>query len=202
MGNQSSAPEPPPPPPPPQQLPPPLPPPCDLECQKQKNLALLKTAFDQAAETQDQDPAGYEKARIAYYTLLNGPGWLAIEKQRIAKEDVKPVLDDYNSQYNSLKSEQQSQSIFTNLANVLKSQESSDLESNAFLKKQLNEEKDKAQILDRLNSLNSIPQQTSYIPMILDIMYVLLMIAIVYVGYTKFSVIKNKFVASPNAMVT
>jgi hypothetical protein len=101
-----------------------------------------------------------------------------------------------------LKSEQQSQSIFTNLANVLKSQESSDLESNAFLKKQLNEEKDKAQILDRLNSLNSMPQQTSYIPMILDIVYVLLMIAIVYVGYTKFSVIKNKFVASPNAMVT
>lgn len=200
MGNQSSAPEPPPP--PPQQLPPPLPPPCDLECQKQKNLDLLKTAFDQAAETQDQDPTGYEKARIAYYTLLNGPGWLATEKQRIAKEDVKPVLDEYNSKYKSLKSEQQSQSIFTNLANVLKSQESSDLESNAFLKKQLNEEKDKAQILDRLNSLNSMPEQTSYIPMILDIVYVLLMIAIVYVGYTKFSVIKNKFVASPNAMVT
>lgn len=200
MGNQSSAPEPPPP--PPQQIPPPLPPPCDLECQKQKNLDLLKTAFDQAAENQDQDPAGYEKARIAYYTLLNGPGWLATEKQRIANEDVKPVLDDYNSKYKSLKSEQQSQSIFTNLANVLKSQESSDLESNAFLKKQLNEEKDKAQILDRLNSLNSMPEQTSYIPIILDIVYVLLMIAIVYVGYTKFSTIKNKFVASPNAMVT
>jgi hypothetical protein len=84
MGNQPSAPPSAPPSPSP-----PLPPPCDPNCQKQKDLALLKVALDTATENQDQDPAGYEKARIAYYTLLNGQGWLNTEKQRIATEDVQ-----------------------------------------------------------------------------------------------------------------
>ena len=47
MGNQTSAPTSS----PKEETPitiPPLPPPCDLECQKQKNLALLKTALDTA----------------------------------------------------------------------------------------------------------------------------------------------------------
>ena len=49
---------------------------CDLNCQKEKDLALLKTKLDDAEKTKDTDPDGYSKARIAYYTLLNGQGWL------------------------------------------------------------------------------------------------------------------------------
>ena len=189
MGNQPSAP------PPPSSSPlPPLPPPCDPNCQKQKDLELLKAALDTATENQDQDPAGYEKARIAYYTLLNGQGWLNTEKQRIATDEVQPVLNKYKTQYNSLKSDKQSQSIFTNLSNALISQKDSDKADNAFLKKQLINEKDKLDIINRLNVLTSVsPQSGSYIPLIIDIIIGILIIGVLYIGFTKIDSIKNIF---------
>jgi hypothetical protein len=194
MGNQPSAPPSTSPPAPP---PPPLPPPCDPNCQKQKDLALLKVALDTATENQDQDPARYEKARIAYYTLLNGQGWLNTEKQRIATEDVQPVLNKYNTQYNTLKSEKQSQSIFTNLSNALKAQEGADTADNAFLRKQLINDKDKLDVINRLNLLIAgtpeSPQSGSYIPLIIDILIGILIIGVLYIGFSKFESIKNIF---------
>ena len=191
MGNQPSAPPPPSPP------PPPLPEPCDLNCQKQKDLVLLKSALDTATENQDQDPDGYEKARIAYYTLLNGQGWLNTEKQRIATNEVQPILNKYNTQYNALKSEKQSQSIFTNLSNALIAQEGADIADNAFLKKQLASEKDRADVINRMNDLASgtpeNPQSGSYIPIIIDILIGVLMIAVLYIGFSKLESIKNIF---------
>jgi hypothetical protein len=199
MGNQPSAPAPPPPPPAPAPPPPPpLPPPCDLECQKQKDLALLKTALDTAAENQDQDPAGYERARIAYYSLLNGQGWLDTEKQRIAKEEVEPIVNSYNTNYATLKDEQKSQAVFVNLANNLKAQEAGDRQDNAFLQKQLNKEKDKAAVLNRLSLFNtSASPDYSYIPIIIDIIIALLMMSALYFGITKFDRIKNFFIGTP-----
>jgi hypothetical protein len=195
MGNQPSAPPSAPPSPSP-----PLPPPCDPNCQKQKDLAILKVALDTATENQDQDPAGYEKARIAYYTLLNGQGWLNTEKQRIATEDVQPVLNKYNTQYNALKSEKQSQSIFTNLSNALKAQEGADTADNAFLRKQLINDKDKLDVINRLNILTAgtpeSPQSGSYIPLIIDILIGILIITVLYIGFSKFESIKNIFGSS------
>jgi len=192
MGNQPSAP------PPPSSPPaPPLPPPCDLNCQKQKDLALLKSALDTAIKNQDQDPAGYEKARIAYYTLLNGQGWLNTEKQRIATDEVQPVLNKYRTQYNSLKGEKQSQSIFTNLSNVLIGQEGADTADNSFLKKQLAIEKDKVDVMNRMNDLlvgtPESPQSGSYIPLIVDIIIGILIIGVLFLGFTKLDSIKNMF---------
>jgi hypothetical protein len=188
MGNQPSAPAPPSSPPPP--APPPLPPPCDPDCQKQKNLVLLKSALDAIDET--QDPEGYQKARIAYFTLLNGQGWLNTEKQRIATEEVQPVLNNYTTQYNSLKGEKQSQSVFTNLSNALIAQEAVDGSDNAFLKKEMAIEKDKADVLNRMNDLASgtpeSPQSGSYIPLIIDII-----IGILIIGFMKIDLIKNMF---------
>ena len=197
MGNQPSAPAPPPPQPPPPPPLPPLPPPCDMDCQKAKNLALLKTALDTAAENQDQNPEGYEQARIAYYTLLNGQGWLATEKDRIAREEVLPVLNSYNSTYTALKGEKQSQSAFMSLANNLKAQEAGDKESNKFLQKQVNKEKDKAEVLNRLNSFSTPVDSFSYIPIIIDILIAVLMIGAIYLGFTKFDRIKSFFVSTP-----
>lgn len=203
MGNQPSAPAPssaPSPPPPP-----PLPM-CDLNCQKQKDLALLKSALDTATENQAQDPAGYEKARIAYYTLLNGQGWLNTEKQRIATHDVQPVLNNYNNQYNALKGEKQSQSVFTNLSNALKAQEGADTADNAFLKKQLGNERDKADVMNRMNDLATgtpeNPQSGSYIPLIVDIVIGILLIGVLFLGFTKIDSIKNMFGVSSTSVTS
>uniref|UniRef100_A0A6C0JQ63 Uncharacterized protein n=1 Tax=viral metagenome TaxID=1070528 RepID=A0A6C0JQ63_9ZZZZ len=191
MGNQPSSPT--------QTSAPPLPPPpppCDLNCQKDKDLALLKTALDNADK--DTDPVGYEKARIAYYTLLNGQGWLNTEKQRIAKDEVEPVVSSYNSKYSALKGEQQSQSVFVNLANNLKAQQASGIEDNAFLQKQLSKDKDRADVLKRLSSFST--PSFSYIPIIIDIIIGILMIAVLYLGFTKVDRIRSFFVSSTDSI--
>jgi hypothetical protein len=176
-----------------------LPPPCDLACEKQKKLALLKTALETASDTQDTDPAGYEKARIAYYTLLNGQGWLQTEKQRIGTQDVQPVLKDYTERYNALKGEKQSQSMFTKLSSALMAQENADTSDTSFLKKQLNAEKDKADVLDRLNTLSGGSQQiyssstwySNYMSIVIDVIIAILAIGVLYLGYTKLTAIKS-----------
>jgi hypothetical protein len=186
MGNQPSAPAPSAPTQP--IAPPPLPPPCDLNCQKQKQLALLKSALDE----EEEGTEAYEKARIAYYTLLNGQGWLNTEKQRIATEVVEPVLKQYTTNYDALKSEKKSQAIFTNLSNMLTSQEDADQSTNVFLKKEMTSEKDRADVLNRLNELNAgTPAPTSYIPMLVDLFIALLAIGVLYFGYTKLDAIKQ-----------
>jgi hypothetical protein len=160
---------------------------CDLKCQKEKDLALLKTNLDNADK--EKDPDGYEKARIAYYTLLNGQGWLQTEKQKIAKEEVEPLLSNYRTEYDALKGEKKSQSMFTKLMNNLKSQN----EDNDFLNKELLKEKDKADVLDRLNQLNAGTPTTlsltgfyQYIPTLIDFIILLLGLTVIYLIYTKF----------------
>lgn len=177
---------------------------CDLKCQKEKDLALLKTNLDNADK--EKDPAGYEKARIAYYTLLNGQGWLQTEKQRIAKEDVEPLLSNYRTEYDALKGEKKSQSMFTQLMNHLKSQNN----DNDFLNKELLKEKDKADVLDRMNELNagtpiSNPSPTGYyqyIPLIIDIIIALLAFLVIYLIYTKFIQNKSAITNSVSGMTT
>ena len=182
MGNQPSAPSPPPA--PTQPAPPPLPPPCDLECQKQKQLALLKTALDNATDPEEQ-----EKARIAYYTLLNGQGWLAGEKNRIAREDIEPVLSNYSTNYNALKGEQQSYAGIKRITDGIKANAKADEGTNTFLNKEMNDSKDKADVLDRLNELNTDQQSSggSYIPLIMDFILTLLGVYVLYMVATRVS---------------
>jgi hypothetical protein len=194
MGNQPSSPAPQAPvPPPPPVSPPPLPPPCDSNCQKQKDLALLKTALDSATDRKDEDPVGYEKARIAYYTLLNGQGWLNTEKQRIATQDVQPILAEYNSRYNSLKNQKQSQSMFVTLQNMVKRQEKVDAADNSFFKKQLSQQQDKVDVLNRLHTLQTTQVNYNYIPLFVDFVIFLLVLTIIYLIFSKFSKIQSVF---------
>jgi hypothetical protein len=165
--------------------PPPLPPPCDMECQKQKKLVTLKQAMD--AIDPEQDPAGYEKARIAYYTTLNGPGWLAQQKQRIAKEEVEPVVSSYQQQYNALKGEQQMQSVFKNMADGLKAQEAADEATNSFLKKQKMIQTDTISTINRNLQLNAPSSSVSgWLSWLIDIVIVILALFVAYKGYTKY----------------
>jgi len=177
---------------------------CDLKCQKEKDLALLKTNLDNA--NKETDPDGYEKARIAYYTLLNGQGWLQAEKQRIAKEDVEPLLSNYRTEYDALKGEKKSQSMFTQLMNHLKSQN----DDTDFLNKDMLKEKDKADVLDRMNELNagtpvSRPSPTGYyqyIPLIIDLIIALFAFIVIYLLYSKFMQNKPAVNTSVPVMIT
>lgn len=177
----------------------PLPPVCDADCQKQRLLTGLKTTMDLKAQTQEQDPGGYEQARIAYYTALYGDSWLVQEKNRISQEEISPVITSYADQYNNLKDQQSSQKVFVGLMSAIQAEEVSDEQDLHHLKKQYQAERDKANVLNRLAVLGSGPvQSSSYMPIILDIIIAILGLTVVYLLYTKFSVIKGYFTPSVN----
>lgn len=186
MGNQPSI---------PQTVPPqpmPLPPVCDSNCQRQKLLSGLQTNMNQKEQTKDSDPEGYEQARIAYYTALYGDSWLASEKQRIAQDEISPKITAYSTEYEDLKKQQASQQVFVNLMNALQTQEVGDEKDLNFLKKQLQAEKDKADVLNRLSVLGTQPTDaTNYTPILLDIVLAVLGLVILYLIYTKLDVIKG-----------
>ena len=177
MGNQSSAPPPSPPP------PPPIAPPCDAACQRQQQLDGLKTALDQ---TEDGTPE-YEQARIAYYTLLNGQGWLAQEKTRITEEEIAPVTTVYSAKYSELTGDQKTQSVFVNLAAALKQQEASDKEDNKFLDKQFKKGSTETATQDRMFALQqSGSSGTDWLPYLFDAIMVIIGAFILYKVYNKF----------------
>ena len=193
MGNQPSAPPPsaPPPPPPPA---PPIPAECDMDCQRNKRLADLKTALNLATENKDTDPEAYERARIAYNTQLQGQGWLVGEKQRIAKQEVEPTLTKYNSQYGSLKAQQQTQGVFKTLEDALTAQVGADEESNMFLKKQQMMERDAALRLDRLNQLGApAGPLTNWLGIGIDFLITILALVLLFLIFTKMNVIMSLF---------
>jgi len=194
MGNQPSA--------PPSQDPMPLPPVCDSNCQRQKLLSGLKTNLDLKEQTRNQDPEGYEQARISYYTALYGDEWLINEKNRIAKDEISPKITAYTNQYNDLKKEQSSQQVFVNLMNALQAEEVGNEEDLHYLKKQVQSEKDKAAVLNRLTSLGGTPPTPStYMPIILDVIVAVLGLIVLYLVYKKFDVIKGYFGYSSPAVI-
>lgn len=196
MGNQPSSPQAP----PPQPMPPP--PVCDAECHRQQILSGLKTAMDQAEQKKDSDPQTYDQARIAYYSTLYGDSWLIGEKERIAKDEISPKITEYTTQYEDLKKKHSSQQVFVNLMNALQAQETSDEQDLSYLKKQFQQEKDKADVLNRLSQLGTQPvESTNYTPIILDVVLAILGLVVLYLLYKKLDVIKGYFGMSTPGMV-
>ena len=155
---------------------------CDAECQKQKNLQDLKAALDQAELNKITDPEGYEQARINYYTALNGQGWLASEKERIAKEEVAPVLLDYNNKYADLIGEKNSQKAYIEVASALKSQEANDAADVKLLKKEYEKQQDKTEVFNRMSQLQSPPPVSSSPSFISKYLYIILDAIIAILG--------------------
>lgn len=182
MGNQPSAPQPAPP--APQNTPPPLAPVCDAACQRQKTLDGLKAALDAKSATRDQDPEGYEQARINYYTALKGQGWLAEEKNKIAKRDIEPVVSAYTTEFKNLTEKKKNQGVFVNLMATLRADEQNDAENLKYMKHQANEDAEKARVLNRMNQLST--PVNSDLPILIDIILAVLGLYVLYKLYTKF----------------
>ena len=157
-----------------------------MPCQRQKQLNGLKTALDTATTNKDSDPEAYEKARVAYYTLLEGNTWLATEKDSIAKQEIEPVLSQYSTQYNELKNRKKQQDIFVNLAATLKNQEKGDEEELAFLNNETGKEKVHTDVLNRLTELHGAPvPQFDWILYLLYFITGALALYVVYLIITK-----------------
>jgi len=197
MGNTPSAP----PPPPPQVTPtttpsvtvsPPPPPPipvCDANCQKQKELTALRTALDIATANKVSDPETYQKARINYYTKLEGQGWLDKERTRIGEEEVGPLAEQLNQKYQSLVEEKKNQSNFLGLLDVLKSEKQQNEQELKYIYDQTAQNEDKRVTIDRTNELGGqtiIDPIGSYYPLMFQILLAILSIIILVLLYKRF----------------
>lgn len=198
MGNQPSTPSPQAPLPP---QAPPIPPPCDMECQRNNELASLKLALDEASKTKDIDPEKYEQARIGYFTLLKGQGWLQEEKKRIADKDIAPLIREFTRKYNSLKGEQKTQSIYVNLTNALEAQQTADESTQSYLKQQMEAEKTKARRLERLSQLGG-SQSINWISTVVEGLIAFFGLLFVYLVFTKRNVFMNIVSSQQNESVS
>jgi hypothetical protein len=157
---------------------------CGSECQKEKQLNGLLLAM------QTTDPVAHEKARIQYYTLKDGQGWLRTEKQRLAKAEVEPVLTKLSAQYDSLKKELGKRTEINKYIQMTHAQKITDEDESAFLTKALNREKDKVDVATRLSELGGT---SSWMPIVLDVIIGVLGL---YLAYTVFNKVRSRFSVS------
>jgi len=163
-------------------------PPCGPDCLRQRKLDALKMAMDMAEKNKAQNPTAYSEARTNYYTLLKGQGWLVAEKQKVAQEEIEPVLGRYAQAYRELESKDKTQKYAVKLASAVKSHE----EDNNLLTKEVQKVQDKTDVLKRQTELSSsspsLTQNTNfgtYLPWILDGIIVLLGLAVIFMIYRR-----------------
>jgi hypothetical protein len=126
---------------------------------RQKDLEDARQAMKNAT------PEAYPQARIHYYTLKEGQGWLRTEKERLAAAEVDPILKDLDSKYDK---------------KVPSTEKKEDSESR-YLHRRLLEEKDKVGVALRNVELGSSNvTQTSILPYILDMLIAFVGVGCVY----------------------
>jgi hypothetical protein len=84
---------------------------------------LIQDAFrqlQQAENVRDQSPEAYGRARVAYYSLTQGPEWIEGEKKRVATVEVDPQISIYRNSFESLKTRQQNQQQTQDIMNSVK----------------------------------------------------------------------------------
>ena len=79
------------------------------EVDKKKQIDDAFKALQQAENVRDKSPEAYGRARVAYYSLTQGPEWVEGEKERVAKVEVEPEISKYRMSFDSLTSRQQNQ---------------------------------------------------------------------------------------------
>ena len=154
---------------------------CGPDCLKERKLKALKTAMD-------ADPSNVQ-TRTDYYTVLNGPDWLADHKKSMAKHEIEPVLTKYRTQFDQLNEQLNSQSQYTDLAKALKSDGGM-----PYLMKDYEAEKSKADVLNHQWKLTGKTQtEIDLWGIFLYFIIAVLGVALLYLGYAKY----RKYTAPP-----
>jgi hypothetical protein len=152
---------------------------CDIQCQKNKQLSTLLTNLHEATTRKGVDPEAYEQARIAYYTLKEGNTWLQAEKEKIARQKIDPIINQYKTRYAELQARKDT-----------KDTEVGDEDEARFIHAQIQEEQNRAGVHKRLRELGPVSQ--SWFPLFLDVLIGILILLIVYLAITKFSAIQSR----------
>ena len=161
---------------------------CDIQCQRNKKLDSLHEIFHEATLRKGIDPEAYEQARINYYTVKDGQGWLAKEKERIANETVEPILDSYKSRFGLIQKSIDKQNAKQQAMKDVENSQVGDEDDVRFIHSMLKRERDKAGVHKRLLELNPDSTETySWLPIFLDVLIGLLVLFVAYRLWTRFT---------------
>jgi hypothetical protein len=163
---------------------------CDIQCQRNKKLGVLLTELQKAAVNKTKDPQGYENARMKYYTLKEGQGWLHTEKEKIAQKALKSTVAGYEKRYQAIAIENARKQAIDDA----KAAEVGDEDEVRFLRSQIEHEKDKAGVNSRMFELTSGSSiNDNWYPIFLDVLIAFFSLWIVYLlfGAGKFMKIKE-----------
>ncbi len=117
--------------------------------EKQRKIADAFNELQAAENVRDQSPQAYQDARIRYYTLVNGDGWINEEKERITNAEVVPKVAQYMASYEDMNTriaqQQQTLDVVNNVTDkVLSMKDEFEFATNTFSK----------QIRDLKNQIN------------------------------------------------
>lgn len=76
---------------------------------KQQKIDDAFRDLQNAENARDESPEAYQAARTAYYTLIKGDGWLAEERERVAKAEVTPEVQKYRDNLSAVNLRKQKQ---------------------------------------------------------------------------------------------
>ena len=80
---------------------------------KQQKINDAFKDLQKAENARAESPSAYQAARTAYYTLVKGDGWLAEERERVAKAEAVPEAQKYRNAVMSanIRSQEQQKTI-------------------------------------------------------------------------------------------
>lgn len=153
---------------------------------------LVNNAFQKlqdAENVRDQAPDAYEAARVGYYTLVKGDSWKQDEANRIANSEAGPVLQNYQSQLQTIQEQQQSQQrtidIITGVKDKVLSLKDDMKQSTDAFQKQIDTLKNQIQI-ERHKTVETESVVYTLLDAALNMLLGALLLALIVVTYRKF----------------
>lgn len=81
---------------------------------KDSQIENAKITLFEAEEGRDENPDGYQQARVNFYTLLQGDGWVTTEEQRV-RNQVEREVQTYQERILSLSKRLDAQSQYSDI---------------------------------------------------------------------------------------
>jgi hypothetical protein len=173
---------------------------CDIACQRRKEEQRLGKEFVLATQNKEQDPEGYERARVAYYTVKEGSGWVADDKEKKANEKIQPILDSYQARFDEMKKAFIYQNAVEQATQDVMNGQVGDEDEVRFVHSEIEKEREQSSVTQRLNELAGMPVDViSWLPPFLDLLLGLSVLYIIYQIFAqgKLTALINNFTQTP-----
>jgi hypothetical protein len=152
---------------------------CDFDCQRKNELDRLSSAMVNALSSKNSDPEKYERAKVAYMTYKNGEEWAATDREKKANESVQPILDSFQKRFDTIKSILIRNSALQQAKQDIMNSQVGDEDEIRFVHSEIEKEKDRASVSQRLKELGGNPNN-SWFPLFIELVIGLLILYVIF----------------------